>query len=84
MTEDCEPEKWPDKDFQTVKIRMDPFGKGRIWIDDMELTYTYSVEFTADNNKPNVITIKLLGNIDLDARIANDNIKTMKALHSAN
>lgn len=69
---------WPVP-YQTVKIRMSAMGKGRIWIDDVELASTLSVEFAAGGNVPNVITIKMVGKIDFESRFKPGTINMEKS-----
>lgn len=70
-------EGWPhdeDKGFPAIKIRMNPVGRGRIWIDGVELKATRSVKFNAASSEATIVIIELFGSVDLETRVSEDNL----------
>ena len=64
-----------DKTFSAVKIRMNPFGKGHIWIDGVELKSTQSVKFDATSNMPTIVTIELFASVDFGANVRTNSLQ---------
>lgn len=58
-----------DKNISAVKIRMNPIGKGRIWIDGIELKSTHSVKFSAGIGDYSIVTIEILASVDVGANV---------------
>lgn len=61
--------------MQVVKVRMDAFGKGQIWIDEHEIRHTFSVAFKASVREATVVTIELLADVDMESTVLAGNVE---------
>lgn len=76
--EEADKDEFPereDKGLSAVKIRMNPVGKGRIWIDGVELKSTISVKFEASSRTLTIVTIEILASVDLGANVFVENLR---------
>jgi hypothetical protein len=52
--------------WQTVRIKLNEYGKGSIWIDDKELTATCGVMVETRSGLPPLITVRILANVEYE------------------
>lgn len=68
---------WPnpeDKVFPVIKIRMNPVGKGRIWLDGVEIKSTRSIKFEASVDNLTLVTVEIYGSVDLETGVLKENL----------
>lgn len=52
--------------WQRVRIKLDDYGKGEVWIDDKRLFGTVGVKFESRSGLPPLVTITMMAEVEYE------------------
>lgn len=54
------------KQLPTVKVQMSGVGRGKVWVDGVEIPWVRAVRFTAAVDQPNKLEVEICGNLEVE------------------